>query len=94
MATIVKRKGKRGITWRAMVRVKGETSTKTFKGKAEAEQWAKKIEGDFERLKADGHFEAQKHTVAEAHAELAQEAEYDGLKRQVMDTSPHWKRSK
>lgn len=77
MATIVRRKGKRGITWRAMVRVKGEAATRTFKDKTEAEAWANRIEGNFDRLKADGHFEAAKHTVAGAHAEFAAASEYD-----------------
>lgn len=40
MATIRKRKGKKGISWRAEVFVRGRRESGTFSTKGEAEQWA------------------------------------------------------
>jgi integrase len=47
MATIEKREGSRGTTYRVRVRLNGELQrTRTFKRKTDAELWAKKVESD------------------------------------------------
>lgn len=46
MATIEKREGKSGVRYRVKVRIKGETRTRTFTRKTDAELWAKKAESD------------------------------------------------
>ncbi len=47
MATILKRKGARGVTWQVKVRKTGQpTMTKSFRRKADAEAWAAEVERD------------------------------------------------
>ncbi|HEY1329540.1 MAG TPA: site-specific integrase, partial [Casimicrobiaceae bacterium] len=47
MASIDKREGPRGITYRVRVRLRGEAErVRTFRRKTDAELWAKKIESD------------------------------------------------
>ncbi len=48
MATLYKRKGKRGIRWTARVRLAGREITKTFGTKTRAEAWARAKEGEIE----------------------------------------------
>lgn len=44
MATIQKRNRKKGVVWRAQVRIQGRSITATFDSKAEAHVWAEEIE--------------------------------------------------
>lgn len=44
MVSIIKRKGKRGITYRATVCVKGQRVTSSFDRKSEAAKWAEDVE--------------------------------------------------
>jgi len=59
MASIVPKKGKTGLRWQASVRRKGHPNVhRTFRRKADAERWARKVEAKVER----GEFVAE--TVA------------------------------
>lgn len=44
MATITKVQSKRGVTWRAQVRYRGNAQSKNFKRKTDAQAWASNIE--------------------------------------------------
>lgn len=66
MATIVKVQGKKGVTWKVVIRRKGtDTITETFRLKTDAVAWANKTEAAIR----DGEYhetrESQKRTVAE-----------------------------
>jgi integrase len=50
MASITERGGK----WRALVRMAGHTKCATFRSRAAAKQWATRVEGEFEELRASG----------------------------------------
>lgn len=59
MATIDKRIGTSGkVTWRARVRIQGQTRVATFKRKKDATTWAGKAEKDFDEAfcVVNGHF--------------------------------------
>jgi hypothetical protein len=54
MATIIKRKGKRGITYRAEVRRSGyPNQTRSFDNKQSAQDWAYNIERDIRDRRVD-----------------------------------------
>lgn len=66
MATIRVRRGARGVTYEAQVRVRGHaTVTRTFKSKTRARQWATDTEARLSRGEAVSN-EARKHTLGEA----------------------------
>ena len=48
MATITTQKGKRGITYRAQVRLKGQYAAATFKSKTKAKEWSRKKEREID----------------------------------------------
>ena len=68
MATFRKRPGPRGRTvWQAQIIRRGhERQYKTFDGKAEAEAWARQIEGEMDRGVFVSRAEAESTTLAEA----------------------------
>jgi integrase len=65
MATIVRRKGKRGTRWMCMVRRSGHRTTKTFGTKREAEAWAASVENAINRDEFTPTTEARTRTVTE-----------------------------
>jgi len=83
MATIEKRSGKSGTTWRVRIRrTVGPPLSKSFDRKAEAEEWARSIE---HKLDVGDHVpssEARKHTLA------------DAIDKYVTDVLPRARRAK
>lgn len=68
MATIRARTGRHGdVTYTAMVRMTGfPTQTETFPTKREAEQWAKRVEGDILSGRTNPGSQGRKQTLADA----------------------------
>lgn len=67
MAVIEKREGKRGVRWRAMIRVKPYKSvSKTFKRLTDARRWADKTELELREGRYTLSVESEKHTLGEA----------------------------
>jgi len=65
MATIAKKKGKRGTSYRVQVRKKGVYEAATFKKLEHAKRWASKIETGIEEGTYFPTAQASKHTVSE-----------------------------
>lgn len=66
MATIVKQQGKKGVTWKVMIRVKGaDTLTKTFRLKTDANAWIQKTETAIRDGEYHDTRESQKRTIKE-----------------------------
>ena len=65
MATIDKREGTRGTTYRARVKVRGRVRARSFKRLTDARQWAKKVEGDLTSGKYVPSTNQMRHTVAD-----------------------------
>ena len=63
MATIRKRKVKKGYRYTAVVRREGQSSTATFRTKTEAEKWARFIEAEITQGKHLPNPEAKRRTV-------------------------------
>lgn len=78
MASIVRRKGKNGVTYQAKIRKKGRTLSKTFRRKTDANMWASQIETDISRGQLPSP-DAMKHTLAELISRYTQN-ELDGIK--------------
>ena len=66
MATIRTIEGKRGTRYRAIVRKRGETATRTFSTKTDANRWAHKLEAEIERGAAGLVTAGQKWTLSQA----------------------------
>ena len=66
MANIEARHGKKGTTYRARVRTRGEVRTATFRRKTDAVQWAREAESRLAQHKYVPDTEAQRRTVADA----------------------------
>jgi len=64
MATIVKRTGKSGVTYRVMVRKQGRSLSETFKRLTDAKTWAAQTEAAISEQRLAGT-QARKRTVAE-----------------------------
>lgn len=65
MATIDRRKGKNGITYRARVRVRGHTVAASFRRKTDALDWARQIETDLKRGKLVPSSQALRRTFSD-----------------------------
>lgn len=66
MAYFRKRKGKKGITWQAVIRMGGRRSqVATFRTKGEAEEWARETESAISKGKYLPSYEAKRRTVKE-----------------------------
>jgi len=66
MASITKREGKKGTTYKATIRMKGyPTQTETFKRMTDAKRWAADTESAISQGKHFQTIEAKKHTVSE-----------------------------
>ena len=63
MATIRKRKGKKGVRWNVMVRRDGQSHSATFATKSEAQAWAAVVEGAIVEGKYLPTSEARRRTV-------------------------------
>jgi hypothetical protein len=51
MASIIKREGKRGVTYKVVIRRKGfATITRNFTTRKAAKEWARDTEGNIERM--------------------------------------------
>lgn len=81
MATVQKRTGKKGVSWRAQVRIKGRCETATFDTKAQAYAWAEEIEN---RLRAGqplpGEVPTHARPLADAIREYLEHIERSHLK--------------
>ena len=67
MATIDKRVGRNNaVTWRARVRVQGQTRIATFKRKTDATSWATNTEADLNKGKHVPTRSEMRHTISEA----------------------------
>ncbi|MBK0399068.1 site-specific integrase [Limibaculum sp. M0105] len=66
MPSISKIEGKRGISWKAVVRRRGvQTVSQSFKRKTDAEAWARNIEAGIDAGRFRDGRQARKHTVGE-----------------------------
>ena len=65
MATFDKRKGKRGTTWQAKVRLLGQAASKTFPRLSDARDWAEQAEREIRSGRFDHLREAERHTVSD-----------------------------
>lgn len=66
MATITKRKSKKGIRYLAQIRLAGRNpASATFSRKSDAEEWIKVTEADIIRGRYFRHSKAFQHTMAE-----------------------------
>ena len=73
MAYIEERKGKKGSSWRAQVRVKGRpVQTETFARKTGAVRWAQQIEVDFRAGRYVPTGEVRRRTLSELIAAYRQ----------------------
>jgi integrase len=61
MASITERSGK----WRALVRMAGHSKCATFSSRAAAKQWAARVEGEIEELRASGIMQPRGLTVGD-----------------------------
>jgi hypothetical protein len=51
MASIIKREGKRGVTYKVVIRRKGfDTITRNFPTRKDAKDWARETDGNHDRL--------------------------------------------
>jgi len=66
VATIRKIDGKRGTVYRAIIRRKGQTLSKTFRIKSDAAKWSAKKEAEIERAQAGLIYEGHRRKLAEA----------------------------
>ena len=84
---------KRGIYWRAQVRIKGqEGSSRTFDTKAEAQVWARSIENAMDRGIFIDNSEAQRTTLLEAIERYEKETiARKGYPEQELQRTKHWK---
>ncbi len=66
MATIRKIDGKRGTVYRAIIRKRGQSLSRTFSIKSDAAKWAARTEAEIERGQAGLIQEGHRHKLAEA----------------------------
>lgn len=82
MATFQKRVDSKGKTrWRALVRMKGQTATKWFPRKAEAQTWASETEDAIRHRRYFATQEAERHTVQDLIDRRKLEIEGDPAKQ-------------
>lgn len=89
MASIIKR----GLYWRAQVRMRGECASRTFDTKSEAEKWARHTESEIDRGTYFDRSEAESTTLLEAlsryEREIINQKNHPGQEIQRVN---HWRR--
>ena len=91
MAVIQKRRGKKGISYRVLVRMKGRTETQTFHDKQKAKDWAHETEDNIRSGKAP-QIEAAKQTLDSLISTFGKSAARAHLRTQhrVIESLEEW----
>jgi integrase len=91
MAVIQKRRGKKGMSYRVLVRIKGQTVTQTFHDKDKARKWGYEMEDNIRSGKAP-QIEAAKQTLDSLILAFSKNASRANLRtaHRVVETLEEW----